>query len=98
MKINLRQVTCNDDRAYNRLLDYIVKISGYKNFDDTMPIVVYVDDNFDLIGFESPKYRIQYINNAHKLYEIKDSRVQVDPVPYTEFKEHILCMGADLPF
>lgn len=98
MKINLRQVTCNDEKAMNRVMSYMVKIGDYKNFDETMPIAVYVDDSFDLIGFESLKYRIQFVNNAHKLYEIANSRVTVDPVPYNEFKDHILCLGADLPF
>lgn len=98
MKINLRQVKCNDDKAFTRLLDYLVKISGYKNFDENMPVVVYVDDNGDIIGFESPKYRIQWVNNAHKLYEITNTSKSVDPVPFSAFREHILAMGADLPF
>lgn len=98
MKISLRQVTCADDKAFTRVLDYMVKLSNYKNFDEDMPIVVYVDNNRDLIGFESPKYRIQFVNSAHKLYELKDSEISVDPVPYSAFKEHMLAMGADLPF
>lgn len=98
MKINLRQVTCTDEKAYNSVLHYLSRIGDYKNFDDTMPIAVYVDDDFDIIGFESLKYRIQWVNNSHKLYEIPNSRVSVDPVPYNDFKDHILCLGADLPF
>ena len=98
MRINLRDVKCNDERAFTRVIDYMVKISNYKNFDETMPIAVYVDDEGDLIGFESLKYRIQFVNNAHKLYEIGKSSVSVDPVPYCDFKEHILAMGAGLPF
>lgn len=98
MKINLRQVKCEDEKAFNRLIDYMVKITGYKGFDESQPVMVYVNDDFDLIGFESAKYRIQYVNNAHKLYEIANSRVSVDPVPFSDFKEHILAIGANLPF
>ena len=94
MKINLANVTCTDEKAYNRLLDYLVKIGNYKNFDSSMPVVVYVNDEFDLIGFESPKYRIQYVNNAHKLYELIQSRVTVDPVPFNELKSHLLAIGS----
>lgn len=98
MIFNLRQVKCNDDKAKTRLLDYLVKITGYKNFDESMPVVVYVDNDGDIIGFESTKYRIQWVNNAHKLYEIANTKSCVDPVPFSEFKDHVLCMCADLPF
>lgn len=98
MKIGLRDVTCVDDKAYTRILDYMVKLSNYKNFDENMPVAVYVDNNRDIIGFESLKYRIQFVNNAHKLYEISNSKVTVDPVPYSALREHFLAMGADLPF
>lgn len=98
MKISLRQVTCNDEKAYNSVISYMLKIGEYRNFDETMPIAVYVNDDYDLIGFESLKYRIQFVNNAHKLYEVANTNVSVDPVPYKDFKDHMLCIGADLPF
>lgn len=98
MKIGIRDVTCKDAKAYTHVLDYMVRVSNFKKFDDSMPIIVYVNDEHDLIGFESPKYRIQFVNNAHKLYEIKNSSVTVDPVPYSAVREHFLAMGAGLPF
>ena len=98
MKINLREVTCEDRRAYTNLIHYMMKISQSRNFDEYMPIAIYVDDKKDLVGFESLKYRMQYVNNAHKLYEVINSHYTVDPVPYVDFKEHMLSIGANLPF
>lgn len=98
MKIKVREVTCKDEKAYAHVLDYMVKIGNYKNFDESMPIAVYVNNDKDLVGFESLKYRIQFVNNAHKLYEVINSKYSVDPVPYSDFKEHILAIGANLPF
>lgn len=98
MKIGIRDVTCKDEKAYSHIIDYMMKISNYKNFDESMPVAVYVDNDRDLIAFESLKYRIQFVNNAHKLYEVINSSTSVDPVPYSDLKEHFLAMGANLPF
>lgn len=94
MRIPISNVTCNDEKAYNRCINYLYQISEYKNFDDTMMMNVYVDDNNDMIGFESVNYRIQFVNNAHKLKEILLSPVSVDPVPFNVLRSHILAIGA----
>lgn len=98
MNIPITNVTVNDDKSYNRLLHYLTTIFSYKNFDEDMIINVYVTDNCDLIGFDSQKYRIQYVNNAHKLSELMLSPYSVEPLPLSRFKSHILSINRDLPF
>ena len=87
----LVNVTCKDEKSYNRLLHYMATIGDYKNFDDTMLCNVYVDSNDDLIGFESQKYRIQYVNNTHKLSELASCKIGA--YPFNVLKSHVLNMG-----
>lgn len=93
MRISMSNVTCSDDKAYDNLVNYLVRISGFKGLDESMPIVVYADENCDILGFESPRYRIQWVNNAHKLYELIRSENSVDPIPFYDFKNYVLSMS-----
>lgn len=93
MKLNLANVTCTDEKAYNRLIHYLATVSEWKDFDDSQMCNVYVDENCDLIGFDSVKYRLQYVNNAHKLHEIMSSPWSVEPVPFSILRSAILAMG-----
>lgn len=86
----LLNVKCNDEKSYNRLLHYIATIGDYKNFDESMMCNVYVDGDNDLIGFESQKYRIQYVNNTHKLSEIAKDTTVISAVPFNVLKYHLL--------
>lgn len=98
MSMKLANVTVNDAKAYARLVDYLYRISSYKNFDESMLMNVYVDNDGDLIGFDSQRYRIQYVNNAHKLKEISLSSLQIEPMPFSVLKSHLLKVNSDMPF
>ena len=52
-----------------------------------------VDHKGDLIGFESLSHRIHFINNAHKIYEMFNSPVTVDPVSFKDMKSAFLALG-----
>lgn len=92
MQISLMNVTCKDDKNYNNLLSYMANVSRYKNFDNMQMMNIYVDSDCDLIGFDSEKYRIQFVNSAHKMKEIAQSIAHIDPVPYYQLREAILKM------
>lgn len=94
MKINLSNVTCKDERNYNNLISYMARVSRYKNFDESQMMNVYVDNECDLIGFDSQKYRIQFVNNSHKLSEVVQTIAFIDPVPYSALRDAVLKMGS----
>lgn len=93
MMKSIECVTCNDTRSFNRLINYLAGISRYKNFDENMLMNVYVDSDCDLIGFDSKEYRIQFVNNSHKLGEIMMTDVFIEPVPYKVLRSHMLNLG-----
>lgn len=93
MKFEDVNITCNDDKSYNRLIHFMMKISAYRNFDEEMLCNVYVDRDDDLVGFESQKYRIQWVNNAHKIKDINLKSLQIEPVPFSILKSKMLSIG-----
>lgn len=93
MKIGLNEVTCNDEKSYLRLVHFFMTVYDWKNFDEEQLCSIYVDNKGDLIGFESLSHRIHFINNAHKLYEMFNSPVTVDPVSFKDMKSAFLALG-----
>ena len=92
MKLELVNVRCENHTALNRAVEFISKVSQYPKFDTDQMMYVYVDKGFDLIGFESEKYSIQWVNNKHKLSEVITTPYYLDPVPFWELKSHILSL------
>lgn len=97
MKINLDEITINDEKVFSRLLDYLKRMTGYSNFDDQMPVRVYVNSEKDFTAFEAVNYRLSFTSSAHKLLDTIKSKYAPEVVPFSEFYNHVLNMD-EMPF
>lgn len=94
MKIELNEMTVSDERIRARLLEYLGKVSQYKNFDENADVRVYVNNDMDFCAFEGVHYRIQFTSNLHKLNELIASEYNIEPVSFRDFKRHIMALSA----
>lgn len=78
MKIELNEITMNDEHMAGRLLEYLSRLKNYPRFDNYMVLKVYVDDDKDFCALEAVSYKIQFTNNAKKLSALISS--QYDPI------------------
>lgn len=93
MIVSLNEVKMADGKAYNRLLRLLGNVYTWKHFDDEQLCSVYVDNDCDLIAFESMTYRLQFVNNAHKVSDAIHTDKHVEPVKFRDFRNHMLNLG-----
>lgn len=86
MKINLDDMTLNDQYTLERLRGFLSKMECYARFDPSQMVQVYVNDSNDFTAVESVSYQWSFTSQKHKLIETIKSNKSVDPVPYSEFR------------
>lgn len=97
MKLNLEEMTINDDKVFSRLLNYLKRMTTYNNFDDQMKVRVYVNNEQDFTAFECVNYKLSFTSSAHKLLDTIKSKYAPEVVSFSEFYQHVLDLE-ELPF
>ena len=98
MKLNLEEMTITDDKVFSRLIDYLKRMTTYSNFNDQMPVRVYVNNEKDFTAFEAVNYKLNFMSSAHKLLDTIKSKYSPEVVTFSEFYNHVLGLEEELPF
>lgn len=79
-------IKVSNDIGKSKLINFIMKIEKYDNFDFNQIIRCFVSGD-ELIAFESVKYNISFVLFSHKFIELKNcSMVEI---PFVEFSRAI---------
>lgn len=91
MSFELKDVKCSDSRCLQYLKTFCRKWqSNHPKIGLDFPINLYVDSNGEFIGFDSPKFRISFMNQNNKLSDIPNAEVVKGDITLDMFYDHIV--------
>lgn len=91
MSFELKEVKCNDSKCLNSVKLFCRKwSSNHPKMGLNIPINLYVDSYGEFIGFDSPKFKISFMNQNRKLSDIPTAEVVKGDITLEMFYDHIV--------